>query len=82
MPNRSTDELFQLIRSLDKSEKRMFKLFLKRSDGTEDLKVIRLFDALDKMDEYDEELLLKKNKSIKKQQLSNMTLMQQMNRKE
>ena len=72
MPNRSTDELFQLIRSLDKSEKRMFKLFLKRSDGTEDLKVIRLFDALDKMDEYDEELLLKKNKSIKKQQLSNM----------
>ncbi len=72
MPNRSTDELFQLVRSLDKSEKRMFKLYLKRSDGAEDLKVIRLFDALDKMEEYDEEDLLKKNKSIKKQQLSNM----------
>jgi hypothetical protein len=72
MPNRSTDELFQLVRSLDKSEKRMFKLYLKRSDGAEDLKVTRLFDALDKMEEYDEELLLKKNKSIKKQQLSNM----------
>jgi len=72
MPNRSTDELFQLIRSLDKSEKRMFKLYLKRSDGAEDLKVIRLFDALDKMEEYSEEQLLKRDKSIKKQQLSNM----------
>ncbi|HVX50448.1 MAG TPA: hypothetical protein VHB48_09825 [Chitinophagaceae bacterium] len=72
MPNRSTDELFQLIRSLDKSEKRMFKLYVKRSAGSEDLKVIRLFDALDTMAEYDEEILLKKNKSIKKQQLSNM----------
>lgn len=72
MPNRLTDELFQLIRSLDKSEKRMFKLYLKRSAGSDDLKVIRLFDALDGMEEYDEELLLKKNKSIKKQQLSNM----------
>jgi len=72
MPNRSTDELFQLIRSLDKSEKRGFKLYLKRSAGSDDLKVIHLFDALDSMSEYDEELLLKKNKSIKKQQLSNM----------
>ncbi len=72
MPNRSTDELFQLVRSLDKGEKRMFKLYLKRSAGNDDLKVIRLFDALDAMNEYDEEQLLKKNKSIKKQQLSNM----------
>lgn len=72
MPNRSTDELFQLVRSLDKSEKRMFKLYIKRSAGGDDLKIIRLFDALDAMEEYDEELLLKKNKSIKKQQLSNM----------
>ncbi len=64
--------MFQLVRSLDKSEKRMFKLYLKRSAGSDDLKVIRLFDALDNMKEYDEEALLKKNKSIKKQQLSNM----------
>jgi hypothetical protein len=71
MPNRSTDELFQLIKSLDKGEKRYFKLNVKRSDG-EDLKIVTLFDALDKMDEYDEALLLKKNKSISKQQLSNL----------
>jgi len=72
MPNRSTDELFQLIKSLDKGEKRTFKLYMKRSSGGVDLKIIKLFDALDKMDEYDEKVLLSRNKSIMKQQLSNM----------
>lgn len=72
MPNRSTDALFQLIKSLEKSEKRNFKLYVNRNAGGEDLKSVQLFDALDKMDQYDEELLLKKNKGIKKQQLSNI----------
>ena len=72
MPNRSNDELFQLIKSLDKTEKRLFKLYVKRISGTDDLKMITLFDALDKMEEYDEDKLLQKNKSLKKQQLSNM----------
>ena len=71
MPNRSSDALFQLIKSLEKSEKRNFKLYVKRNSATEDLKITQLFDALDKMDEYDEVLLLKKNKKIAKQQLSN-----------
>lgn len=72
MPNRSTDALFQLIKSLEKSEKRNFKLYAKRNSSGEDLKITRLFDAMDKMETYDEEQLLRKNKSIKKQQLSNM----------
>jgi hypothetical protein len=72
MPNRSTDELFQLIKSLDKSEKRLFKLHVKRVSGTDDLKVLSLFDALDGMTDYDEDKLLRKNPSIQKQQLSNM----------
>lgn len=72
MPNRHTNALFNLIKSLKKSEKRNFKLYVKRNSAAEDLKIIRLFDALDKMEEYDEELLLKKNGSIKKLQLSNL----------
>ena len=72
MPNRSTDALFQLIKSLEKSEKRNFKLFVKRNSSSESLKITDLFDALDKMSEYDEALLLKKTKSISKQQLSNI----------
>lgn len=71
MPNRSSDTLFQLIKSLEKSEKRNFKLYIKRNSGSEDLKSIQLFDALDKMEEYDEAQLLKKNKNLRKQQLSN-----------
>ena len=72
MANRFTDTLFQLIKSLEKAEKRNFKLYIKRSSGNEDLKIIELFDALDKLNEYDETLLLKRLPSIKKPQLSNI----------
>ena len=72
MPNRSTDALFQLVKSLEKSEKRNFKLYAKRNSASEDLKVVQLFDALDKMNDYNEKELLKKTKSVKKQQLSNI----------
>ena len=72
MPNRSTDILFQLIHSLQKSEKRNFKLFITRSSGNKDLKIVELFDAIDKLPEYDEAILLKKLNSIKKPQLANI----------
>jgi hypothetical protein len=72
MPNRSADTVFPLIRSLEKSEKRNFKLYMKRNSAAGDLKIVQLFDALDKMSEYDEKLLLQKNRSIQKQQLSNL----------
>lgn len=72
MPNRSTDTLFQLIKSLEKGEKRNFKLYATRNASSEELKIVQLFDALDKMDSYDETLLLKRNSNIKKQQLSNL----------
>ncbi len=72
MPNRSADPLFQLIHSLEKSEKRAFKLYIKRNSHTSDLKIVQLFDVLDKMKEYDDTLALKKIPSIKRQQLSNL----------
>jgi hypothetical protein len=72
MANRFTDTLFQLIHSLEKSEKRHFKLYIKRSSAKEDLKIIKLYDALDKMEEYDERLLLKKMPEITKTQLANL----------
>jgi hypothetical protein len=71
MPTRFTDTLFQLIKSLEKAEKRNFKLYIKRSSANEDLKIIELFDAMDKLAEYDEGVLLKRLYSIKKPQLSN-----------
>lgn len=72
MSNRTSDTLYQLIHSLEKSEKRHFKLYIKRSSAKEDLKIIQLFDALDKMQEYDERLLLKKLPGTEKPQLSNL----------
>ena len=72
MPNRSTDALFQLVHSLQKSEKRNFKLYVKRNSSNNDLKVVQLFDAIDKMNVYDESVLMSKTSSIKKQQLPNI----------
>lgn len=72
MPNKSRDALFQLIKSLEKSEKRNFKLFARRYAGATGFKSLQLFATLDKMDDYDESLLLKRNRHISKQQLSNI----------
>ena len=72
MSNLFYDTLFQLVHSMEKSEKRHFKLYIKRSSAKEDLKIIRLFDALDKLEEYDEKLLLKILSDFSKSQLSNL----------
>jgi hypothetical protein len=50
-----TNELFQLIRSLSKSEKRYFKLYSSFQSG--DKNYLKLFDAIEKQDEFDEEKL-------------------------
>ncbi|MGN6297487.1 MAG: hypothetical protein ACTHM7_11950 [Ginsengibacter sp.] len=72
MPNQFSDTLFQLIHSLEKAEKRHFKLYIKRSSAKQDLKIIRLFDAIDRLSEYDEKTLLKSLKDISKSQLANL----------
>src|SRR5258705_2369099 len=72
MPNRPSDILFQLIKSLEKAEKRHFKLYSKRSSAKEDLKIIQLFDAVDKLQDYDEKILLKKLPGTEKRQLYNL----------
>ncbi|MDE3125595.1 MAG: hypothetical protein KGK14_08785 [Bacteroidota bacterium] len=72
MPNRNSDPLFLLIQSLQKSEKRHFKLYIKRSSNKEDLKIVQLFDALEKMPDYDEKNLLKRLSNINKPQLANL----------
>jgi len=72
MSNRSNDILFQLIKSLQKAEKRHFKLYIKRNSNNDDLKIIQLFDILDKLEDYDEKIILKKVPSIQKIQLANL----------
>jgi hypothetical protein len=71
MANSSKDNLFVLICSLSKSEKRQFKLYVNRLGDNIDAKFLLLFNLLDKMNEYDEEEILK-SKIVTKLQLSNL----------
>ncbi len=52
-----SDDLFQLIKSLDRHEKRFFKMYASRRK--EESQHIRLFEAIEKQDIYDEKKILK-----------------------
>ena len=65
------DNLFVLIKSLTKSEKRQFKLYVGRMHSNEDSKFLNLFNLLDKMRKYDEKKIIENN-IVTKQQLSNL----------
>ena len=52
MTNELKDNLFVLIKSLTKSEKRQFKLYVGRMESNEDSKFLKLFNQLDKMNIY------------------------------
>ncbi len=67
-----TDHLFKLIKTLTKSEKRNFKLYVNRIGGKENAKFIQLFDVIDKQREYEEDQICKKIPTIKKSQISNL----------
>ncbi|GAB2465877.1 hypothetical protein GCM10011375_33700 [Hymenobacter qilianensis] len=72
MPNESLDPVFQLIKSLTRTEKRHFRLFTNRQGSNEGLKFLQLFDALDEQERYDEERVLSQVPAIKKVQLANL----------
>ncbi|MCV9388264.1 hypothetical protein [Reichenbachiella ulvae] len=68
----SPQPLFQLIKSLTKSEKRSFKLYVSRINEENEVKFITLFDILDRLEEYDEAVIIKKMSNISKAQLANL----------
>jgi len=65
------DHLFQLIKSLSKSEKRQFKLYVGRLGVNADSKFLNLFNFLDKTNGYNENAILNSG-IVKKQQLANV----------
>ncbi|MVO08545.1 hypothetical protein GOQ30_05130 [Flavobacterium sp. TP390] len=71
MANLSKDNLFILIKSLSRSEKRQFKLYANRLDVNVNAKFLLLFNLLDKMDCYNEDIILN-SKIVTKIQLSNL----------
>jgi len=71
MTSQQKDNLFVLVKSLSKSEKRQFKLYVGRLGGNTDSKFLALFNLLDKLNKYDEKAILKTG-IVKKAQLSNL----------
>jgi len=71
MTSQQKDNLFVLVKSLSKSEKRQFKLYVGRLGGNTDSKFLALFNLLDKLNKYDENAILKSG-IVKKAQLSNL----------
>src|SRR5688572_25315339 len=59
MSNKASNSLFELVKSLNKAEKRYFKVYSSRHTIGEENGYIKLFDYIEKMDEYDEEVLFK-----------------------
>ncbi|MFT5824351.1 MAG: tetratricopeptide (TPR) repeat protein [Crocinitomix sp.] len=57
MSNKVSSHLFELIKSLNKSEKRYFKLFSSRHTIGEENGYLKLFDFIDRMDTYQEDLI-------------------------
>ncbi|WP_276392610.1 hypothetical protein [Eudoraea chungangensis] len=71
MTNVNKDALFVLVKSLSKSEKRQFKLYVGRLGVNTDAKFLALFNLLDKNKTYDEKAILESG-IVKKSQLSNL----------
>lgn len=65
------ESLLRLISSMSKSEKRNFKLIANKT-GAKNKLYVQLFDHLDKYGVFDDELILKRLKEVKKSQLSNL----------
>ncbi len=58
-----SDVLFRLVKSLTSLEKGYFKKFAAKNTGGKKNNYILLFDAIDRMDKYDEDLLCKRLKN-------------------
>ena len=71
MTNAHRDALFVLVKSLSKSEKRQFKLYVGRLGVNADAKFLALFNLMDKIRKYDEKTILGSG-IVKKAQLSNL----------
>lgn len=69
MAKKNSDPLFQLIKSLTKSEKRYFKLMESKSVES---KFLRLFDLIDQQDDFDEKQILNDGQDFKPSQFSNL----------
>src|SRR5687767_5435794 len=61
----ASDNLHQLIRSMNGSEKRYFKLFSDRQSQSDEKVYMQLFEAIEKQKEYNQEQIIEQFKNEK-----------------
>lgn len=73
MSNSNKKQLFDLIHSLSKAEKRQFKIYTSRLGGNDNPKFIQLFNFLEKSKSFNESKIIEKT-DITKSQLANIRI--------
>lgn len=66
------EQLYALVQSLTKAEKRNFKLYVNRNQSSGDIKFVQLFDAIDRSDSFEDAVVLKKMPGVSRSQLANL----------
>ena len=64
--------MFTLVHSMNKAEKRNFKLYIKKMEESTGQKLVQIFDAIAKTKNYDEKKIKEKLTDISPAQLSNL----------
>lgn len=72
MPISDSAQLFSLISSLDRSDKRSFRLFVSRIESNKNNQFVQLFDLLDKMKTYSDARVKKEFPTLSNNNLSNL----------
>ena len=72
MPIAQTKQLFKLVKSLKKEEKRHFKLYVNRLDSNKHVSFIKLFDLLDKAKSITDEQIAQVFKNHKATDIANL----------
>ncbi|NLR89909.1 hypothetical protein [Flammeovirga agarivorans] len=72
MPKERSNHLYQLIKSMSRSEKRYFKLVSNETNTNTNKKFMLLFDLIDKQEVFDEDALLASTPELKPSQFSNL----------
>ena len=72
MPRVKSRNLYDLVKTLNKNEKRYFKMMAASSSQNEDKKMLQLFEYINKSEQFDEENIVRKVPALKAEQLSNL----------
>lgn len=72
MPTIKKDLLFDLVKSLSKSEKRNFRIYAKKIQQNKEVLFLRLFNYLEKQNQFDVNELLENSNLFKKEQIPNL----------